>query len=310
MKINHLTITGLVLGMLTGSYSRAWAEYAFARQIVDFTMAASPTTAIAAPTSFTGTLNDSATGNTFFFGSPGFNGNSVSFNNNSAFPVNITQAFGTDTSSIMAPPENTFGPAGSLGLGEYARADGQVAMVGQNAGGAIEAIASLVAEASVRGPFPPFEPVSPYQALGSATWNVTIPFSLTATSSLSLSASVPAAPDSSGPGVILSAFSFPSTFASDSFTAILTNSVGGTIFTWTPAHLNEKIIGGNNDMFSGLLQTNTQTVAAGSYTLTLSAGVVAFASPEPASIVTAGMGLLGVLGIHAWRRFSTGVLAR
>jgi hypothetical protein len=295
MRISHLAITGLVLWMLAGSYSSAWAEYAFARQIVDFTMAASPTTAIATPMNFTGTLNDGASGN----GIP-FNGNSGSFNNNSTFPVDISQAFGTDTFSITRPPENTFGspPIGPTVNGGYARADAQVATVDQNAGGAIEAIASLVAEAHVNS-----FPFNRYQTLGSATWNVTIPFTLTAASSLSLSASVPASPDSSGPGVILTAAGLPETFASDSFSATFKNSVGGTILAWTPGPLNGTVRGGfASDTFSGVLQTNTQTLAAGSYTVTLSPGVVAFAFPEPPSIVTAGMGLLGVLGCYAWRR--------
>jgi hypothetical protein len=188
------------------------------------------------------------------------------------------------------PAENTFTPVGQVNP-DYARGDALITPGSAGFG------TNNVAEAFLAGAG---------NSAGSGSWAVSAPVTLTTAGVLTLSFNF-----TNQLTLVNTGSPFPGTVAADyGYTFTVQNSAGAVVFTSSPSAVNHNAslgtAGSVNLPGSGTVTITTDTLAAGSYTATISGSEHTFISavPEPGSLalIAIGVGLLG--GVRFRKRLS------
>lgn len=191
------------------------------------------------------------------------------------------------------PPQNTFTPT-NVGSGNYARGDSLVTPTPSFTTAAVgETYLSTI----------------PFQSSGIGNWNVSAPITLTSAGTVTLSFNYVNnlfAQVTQPGGTASSSLSF-------SFTITPTNAPNSApVFTASPTQVNRGVsvltIGQQNFQDSGTVTITSASLAAGTYTATITGSARVFATvvPEPSSIAMAGAGLIGLAGLGLRRMRARG----
>jgi hypothetical protein len=190
------------------------------------------------------------------------------------------------------PAENTFTPKG-MTTPDYTRADALIGSPIFSTNGVAEAFLSIGANAG-----------------GAGAWSSSLPITLAASGSVTLSFhytdELSVVNTGSSPGAVQADFSY--LFS-------IQNSAGNLVFISAPNAVNEAIslisLGSTTIPGSGSLSITSGTLAAGTYTATISGanhvfmndpvGTIVPVVPEPSSFVLVCVGFAGLVGL-AWRR--------